>query len=262
MKIARIKHEDKIQYAVVEEDRFCLIEGDIFGRWRKTEITIPAEGVTLLAPVCPPQIIAIGANYRKHCEECNTPVPEAPLVFLKSCNTITGPSMPIMLPKMAPNEVDYEAELAIVIGKKAKHVSEADADEYILGYTCANDISARDCQLKQDAQWARGKSFDTFAPIGPWIATGLDGDNLDIKQSLNGEIVQDSKTSDMIFSCRYLVSYLSQCMTLYPGSIITTGTPSGVGLSRDPQVFLTDGDKLVVEIEGIGQLANTVELEK
>ena len=170
--------------------------------------------------------------------------------------------MPIMLPKMAPNEVDYEAELAIVIGKKAKHVSEADADEYILGYTCANDISARDCQLKQDAQWARGKSFDTFAPIGPWIATGLDGDNLDIKQSLNGEIVQDSKTSDMIFSCRYLVSYLSQCMTLYPGSIILTGTPSGVGLGRNPQVFLTDGDELVVEIEGIGQLTNFVELER
>lgn len=262
MKIARIQHEDKIQYAVVEEDRFSLIEGDIFSKWRKTETAISDRAVRLLAPVCPPQIIAIGANYRKHCRECNTPVPEAPLVFLKSCNTIIGPSAAIMLPKMAPNEVDYEAELAIVIGKKAKHVSQADADEYILGFTCANDISARDCQLKQDSQWARGKSFDTFAPIGPWIATGLDGDNLDIKQTLNGKIVQESNTSDMIFSCRYLVSYLSQCMTLYPGSIILTGTPSGVGFGRNPQVFLKEGDELTVEIEGIGNLANIVELEK
>ncbi len=248
MKIARIKHEDKIHYALVQENEFCLIEGDLFGQWQKTDTTIPAEAATLLAPVCPPQIIAIGANYRKHCEECNAPIPKAPLVFIKSCNTITGPGTAVMLPKMAPNEVDYEAELAIVIAKQAKHVSQADVDEYILGYTCANDISARDCQIKQDAQWARGKSFDTFLPIGPWIATGLDGDNLDIKQTLNGEIVQDSNTSDMVFSCRYLVSYLSQCMTLYPGSVILTGTPSGVGFGRDPQVFLTDGDALTVEI--------------
>ena len=261
MKIARIKHEDKVQYATVEDNGFCLIEGDIFSQWRKSQTTISAGDATLLAPVCPPQIIAIGANYRKHCQECNAPIPAAPLVFLKSCNTITAPGTAVVLPKMAPSEVDYEAELAIVIGKQAKHISQADVDEYILGYTCANDISARDCQLKQDAQWARGKSFDTFAPIGPWIAAGLDGDNLDIKQTLNGEVVQDSNTSDMVFSCRHLVSYLSQCMTLYPGSIILTGTPSGVGFGRDPQVFLAAGDELTVEIEGIGQLTNTVELE-
>jgi 2-keto-4-pentenoate hydratase/2-oxohepta-3-ene-1,7-dioic acid hydratase in catechol pathway len=159
---------------------------------------------------------------------------------------------------MAPNEVDYEAELVIVIGKKARNVPESLASDYILGYTCGNDVSARDCQLRLDKQWARGKCFDTFAPIGPWIVTDLDGDKLNVKLTLNGNVMQNSNTSDMVFGCRQLVSYLSRCMTLLPGSIIMSGTPSGVGMGRKPQVWLKTGDTVTVEIDGIGSLTNNV----
>ena len=163
---------------------------------------------------------------------------------------------------MAPGEVDYEAELAIVIGKKAKQVPPHETDEYILGYTCANDVSARDCQLRKDHQWARGKCFDTFAPLGPWIQTSMDPGNASIRLELNGELMQDSNTSDMLFPCSYLVSYVSRCMTLYPGSIIMTGTPPGVGEGRDPKVFLRKGDTVTVAISGIGRLTNPVGIEK
>jgi len=149
-----------------------------------------------------------------------------------------------------------------VIGKEAKQVSPQDADDYILGYTCANDVSARDCQLRKDKQWARGKCFDTFAPLGPWIQTQLDPDNAPISLELNGEVMQDSNTSNMIFDPRYLVSYVSRCMTLYPGSVILTGTPPGVGEGRSPKIFLRKGDTVTVSIGGIGKLTNPVELEK
>jgi 2-keto-4-pentenoate hydratase/2-oxohepta-3-ene-1,7-dioic acid hydratase in catechol pathway len=190
------------------------------------------------------------------------PVPPAPVIFIKTPNTIVGPGDPIVVPAMAPNEVDYEAELVIVIGKKAKNVSKQEAKRYILGYTCGNDVSARDCQLRLDKQWARGKCFDTFAPIGPWIATDLDGDKLGIRLKLNGRTMQDSNTSDMVFSCADLVSYISQCMTLYPGSIIMTGTPGGVGFTRKPPVWLKAGDTVSVEIDGIGTLTNPVRKEQ
>ena len=264
MKIARIKYGSQTSYALVEGDAYRIIDGDIFcqtGQWKPSNKTVPAGQAKLLAPVAPPQIICIGANYRKHCVECGQPIPTAPIVFFKLCNTLADPGQAVLLPKIAPAQVDWEAELVIVIGKKAKHVSPEQADEYILGYTCGNDVSARDCQLKIDKQWARGKSFDTFAPIGPWITTGLDGDKLGISMRLNGKVMQDSNTSDMIFSCRYLVSYLSSCMTLLPGAIIMTGTPSGVGMGRSPQVFLKPGDTMTVEIEGIGKLTNPVEME-
>jgi len=262
MRIARIRHEGATSYATVEKDRFDLIEGDVFGRRQPSGRTVPADRATLLAPVSPPQVIAIGLNYRGHAVECGMELPEEPVIFLKTCNAVTGPGRPILLPKIAPNEVDYEAELVLVIGKEAKHVPEDEADAYILGYTCGNDVSARDCQLKKDKQWARGKSFDTFAPIGPWIATDLDGDGLDIRLELNGEVMQNANTSDLIFSCRRLVSFLSRCMTLYPGSVIMTGTPAGVGMGRRPQVFLKEGDVVTVEIEGIGRLTNAVEKER
>jgi 2-keto-4-pentenoate hydratase/2-oxohepta-3-ene-1,7-dioic acid hydratase in catechol pathway len=261
MKIARVQHGNSISYATVEQDTISLIEGDIFGQHEQTDTQVPLGNVTLLAPVEPRQIVAIGLNYRKHALETKKPLPDHPLVFLKGVNALTGPNTPIVLPAMAPDNVDYEAELAIVIGKECKNVSETQAADYILGYTCGIDVSARDCQLRLDRQWARGKSFDTFAPLGPWIVTDINGDNLDISLKLNGTVMQDSNTSDLIFSCTYLVSYLSQCMTLYPGSIIMTGTPSGVGAARKPQVFLREGDRVDVTIEHIGILSSRVQQE-
>jgi len=164
-----------------------------------------------------------------------------------------------MLPRIAPDEVDYECELAIVIGKTARHVSPATALDYVLGYTCANDVSARDCQLRLDGgQWSRGKSFDTFAPLGPWIETDLDPDNAEIMSRVNGREMQHSNTDDLIFDCRHIVAYLSEAMTLPPGTVIMTGTPSGVGFARKPPVFLRAGDVVEIEIAGIGVLRNPV----
>lgn len=261
MKIARIEYKETTQYALVEDAGYRLIEGDPFGEIKSSDTVVPAESARLLSPVEPRQIIAIGANYRKHCLECNLPIPDRPVVFFKGANTLTGPDTPVLIPKIAPDEVDFEAELGIVIGKEAKHVSQADAEKYILGYTCANDVSARDVQIKQDKLWARGKSFDTFCPVGPWIATGLDAENLAITLTLNDQVMQNARTDDMIFGIPHIIHYLSQCMTLYPGSIILTGTPWGVGMGRDPKVFLKPGDAMTVEIEGIGRLTNSVETE-
>jgi 2-keto-4-pentenoate hydratase/2-oxohepta-3-ene-1,7-dioic acid hydratase in catechol pathway len=259
MKIARIRiGGQRTTHAIVEADGYRVVSGGLFGRIKVTDERIPAAQATLLAPVAPPQVVAIGLNYRKHAQESNMPVPAAPVVFIKTCNTVAGPGDRIILPAMAPNEVDYEAELVIVIGKEAKRVSEAQALEHVLGYTCGNDVSARDCQLRLDKQWARGKCFDTFAPLGPWIVTDLDGDNLDIKLILNGVTMQQSNTSDMVFGCRQLVSYLSHCMTLLPGSIIMSGTPAGVGMGRKPPVWLKAGDTVTVDIEGVGVLTNGV----
>lgn len=260
--IARIQYGKERHHVMVEDGVYRMIEGDLYGDWSPEARTIPKDEAVLMAPVTPPQIICIGANYRQHCIECDAPVPDHPLVFFKLINTLIGPGEDILLPKVAPKEVDWEAELVIVIGKMCSRISEQEADNYILGYTCGNDISARDCQLRIDKQWARGKSFDTFAPIGPWITTGLDGDNLDISLTRNGRVMQRSNTSDMIFSCRHIVHYLSQSMTLYPGSIIMTGTPSGVGMGLKPPQFLIAGDTLTVEIQGIGQLTNTVVAEE
>lgn len=258
MKIARIETDGKILYAALENGKYNVLEGCIFNTCKLSGRIIDPADCKLLAPVEPKQVIAIGANYKKHIEECGAKLPTAPLVFLKGVNTIIGPDCNIEIPAIAPDCVDYEAELAIVIGKDAKNITEEQVDDYVLGYTCANDVSARDCQLKIDQQWARGKSFDTFAPIGPVIATRLDGDNLDIKLTLNGKVMQKSNTSDMLFDCRTIVSYLSRCMTLYAGSVILTGTPSGVGMGRTPNVYLKEGDEVCVEIEGIGELRNKV----
>ena len=261
MNIGRIRYNGQITHAEITDGKAKLIDGDIWGEWKVSGRTAVLNEVELLAPVEPRQVVAIGLNYHQHAKECNMDIPAEPLLFLKGVNTVTGPDTPVILPAMAPDEVDYEAELVVVIGKKAKNIKEAEADNYILGYTCGNDVSARDCQLKKDSQWARGKSFDTFAPIGPWIVTDIDADNLNISLTINGEVMQSSNTSDLIFSCRELVSFLSKCMTLYPGSIIMTGTPSGVGMGRDPQVYLKEGDEVTVEIEGIGTLTNTVKKE-
>lgn len=263
MKIARFALPDgRIQYGLLEgKDILRLIVGDLFGAWRPTEETVPLSAVRLLAPVSPPNILAIGLNYRAHARESGAALPERPVLFLKATTALCHPGDPIILPAVAPNEVDYECELAIVIGKRAKRVSEAEALDYVLGYACANDVSARDCQLRLDSQWARGKSFDTFAPLGPWIETDLDPDAAPIRSRLNGIVMQESNTSDMIFSCRKLISYLSQGITLLPGTVIMTGTPSGVGFARKPPVFLRPGDVIEIEIDGIGTLRNPVVAE-
>lgn len=262
MKIARFRAPDgAVRYGVVEGDVLRPIEGDIFGSWKATSASLPLAQVKLLAPVDPPNVYAIGLNYRLHAEESKMALPERPIIFIKATTTVCGPDDTIVLPRVAPHEVDYECELAIVIGKKAHHVSEADALNYALGYTCGNDVSARDCQLRLDKQWARGKSFDTFAPLGPWIETDLDPDSAPIRTRLNGQVMQNSNTNDLIFSCRQLIAHLSDAFTLLPGTVIMTGTPSGVGSARKPPVFLRPGDVVEIEIEGIGVLRNPVAAE-
>jgi 2-keto-4-pentenoate hydratase/2-oxohepta-3-ene-1,7-dioic acid hydratase in catechol pathway len=234
------------------------IQGDLFGKFEATNQE--AKIAKLLAPVSPPNIICIGLNYTAHAAESGAALPKAPVIFLKTTTALANPGDPIVLPADAPDEVDYESELVIIIGKQARKVSEADALDYVLGYTVANDVSARDCQLKRDVQWARGKSFDTFFPIGPCLVTrdDLDGDNAPVRSFLNGEKMQDSNTNDMIFSCRHLISYLSHQFTLLPGTAISTGTPEGVGMAQKPPRFLRAGDTITVEVEGIGQFSSEV----
>jgi 2-keto-4-pentenoate hydratase/2-oxohepta-3-ene-1,7-dioic acid hydratase in catechol pathway len=257
-----IRFEDKggaIRYGEpVDAKRANLIEGDIFGEHRVTTQT--AEIRRLVAPIMPVNVIAIGLNYRRHAEESKSTLPDAPLVFVKLTTTVIGPEESILLPEDAPSEVDYEAELAVVIGKPARKVSEGDALKYVLGYTCANDVSARDCQRVRDRQWARAKGFDTFCPLGPAILIdrSVDPNALPIRSRLNGETVQSSNTSDMIFSVKRLISYLSHQFTLLPGTLILTGTPEGVGMGRTPPRYLRQGDRIAIEIDGIGELSNPV----
>jgi 2-keto-4-pentenoate hydratase/2-oxohepta-3-ene-1,7-dioic acid hydratase in catechol pathway len=262
VKIARFLKDGGIRYGLLKDPHTLqLIEGDVFASWQATSQTVGLEQVKLLAPVTPPNILAIGLNYREHARESNAAIPDHPILFIKANTALNNPYDNIVLPKVAPGEVDYECEIVIVIGKKARHVSEADALNYVLGYTCGNDVSARDCQTRLDKQWARGKSFDTFAPLGPWIETEMDPNNAGIRTRLNGKVMQDWNTNDMIFNCRELISHLSQAMTLLPGTVIMTGTPSGVGFARKPPVFLRPGDVVEIEIDGIGVLRNPVVAE-
>ncbi|MEM7232582.1 MAG: fumarylacetoacetate hydrolase family protein [Planctomycetota bacterium] len=237
-----------------------LIEGDLLGDFRVTEEQVSIA--KLLAPIAPRATLCIGLNYRKHAEESNAKVPEYPVLFIKLPNTVQNPGDPIEIPIVERDSVDYECELAVVINKEAKNVSEDDALSYVLGYTCANDVSGRDWQInKGGSQWNRGKSFDTFCPLGPWIVTTDEIPNpndLSIKTVLNGETMQDWTTSDMIFNVKQLISFLSQSTTLLPGTVILTGTPQGVGFARDPKVVLKDGDTVSIEIGSIGTLTNPV----
>lgn len=219
----------------------------------------PINEIELLPAVHPSKILAIGRNYVDHAIEGGAKPPEAPLLFNKLPNSLSAHNAPIVLPGIS-QKVDYEAELAVVIGRRAKRVSEAEALEYIFGYTLINDVSARDLQFG-DGQWTRGKGLDTFAPLGPFITTRdeiADVQALKIEGRLNGEVMQSSNTSKMIFQVAYLVSYLSQGITLEPGDVIATGTPEGVGVFRDPPVLLKAGDVYEVEIEGLGVLRNPV----
>ena len=224
--------------------------------------TKPKSTTVLSAPISNPEkIICIGKNYAEHAREMGSEPPSIPIVFSKFNSAITGPNKSIQLPRIS-QMVDFEAELVVVIGKRGRHIEREDAMNHVFGYCCGNDISARDWQKeKPGGQWLLGKTFDNFAPLGPSIVTKdqiSDPHNLEIKMRLNGETMQCSNTSHLIFPIDYLISHLSNFVTLEPGDLIFTGTPSGVGAGRTPPVFLKNGDKLEVEIEGIGLLVNNV----
>ena len=206
----------------------------------------------------PSKIVCVGLNYRDHAAESGMALPDRPLLFSKWPNTLIGPGDPIVLPAIS-NEVDYEAELGVVIGRRAARVSQADALSYVGGYVCANDVSARDVQFL-DGQWARGKSLDTFCPVGPLVPASEvpDPQALRIRAILNGRTVQDSNTEQMVFTVAEIVAYISQAITLEPGDLILTGTPPGVGFARKPPLFLQPGDEITIEIDGIGALTNPV----
>jgi 2-keto-4-pentenoate hydratase/2-oxohepta-3-ene-1,7-dioic acid hydratase in catechol pathway len=218
------------------------------------------EAETKLGPLFTPRnVICIGLNYKDHAAEGGVPLPEKPVVFAKLNGCVIGPNAPIILPPDT-KQVDYEAELAVVIGRRCKGASEADALNYVAGYTCMNDVSARDFQFG-DNQWVRAKSQDTFGPMGPYLVTSEDvpdPQTLPIRCTVNGRVLQDSNTDKMIFGVRYLISFISRGITLEPGDVISTGTPHGVGFARKPPIFLNAGDEVVVEIDGIGRLSNPV----
>ena len=247
----------------VDEGSAQLIEGTIFGSFQVTDRVVRIG--KLLAPVEPRTILCIGLNYRRHAEETGAQLPEHPVLFIKAANALTHPGDPIVIPKVAPQQVDYECELAVVIGKPAKNIAQHQALDYVLGYTCANDVSARRWQKEGGGkQWCRGKSFDTFCPLGPCLVTAdeiPDPNTLKIKTTLNDETMQESTTADMIFDVPALINFLSQGTTLLPGTVILTGTPQGVGFARNPPVFLKNGDRVAIEIERIGTLLNTVSEE-
>jgi 2-keto-4-pentenoate hydratase/2-oxohepta-3-ene-1,7-dioic acid hydratase in catechol pathway len=257
MKIVRFLHGGQTGYGIIEDDLIYLCSGDPFNGLVRTPHAVSAGSARFLAPVSPPNIICLGLNYKKHADEAGVQYPPAPLIFLKATTSACGPHDPIVLPEAFQDSIDFEAELAIVVGRRAKNITEEEVPDAILGYTVGNDVSNRAAQFK-DGQWARGKSHDTFCPLGPVIETDIDGDSLDISCRVDGVIMQSSNTSNMIFPCRRIVAYLSQCMTLLPGTVIMTGTPEGVGYARTPPVFLKAGQTVECSIEGIGTLSNPV----
>lgn len=264
MKIARIiDTEGNVQLGIpVDKSTINVLQGNILFGMTPTEKT--AQVQRWLSPIEPADIYCIGLNYRAHANETGAKIPSQPVVFMKPSTATHHPHAPILIPKACEHgpEVDYEAELAVVIGRTAKDVTVEDALDYVLGYCCGNDISARRWQKHGGGgQWVRGKSFDTFAPLGPVLVTAdeiPDPQNLAIRSVLNGTEMQSSNTSDMIFSVAELIAFLSRDTTLRPGTVILTGTPEGVGFARSPQVFLKDGDEIQIEIEGIGELSNPV----
>ncbi len=249
MKIIRAQYGNETFYAQQEGDKLYPLNGLPFEGAQRDGRALSLSDVRLLAPCQPSKIVAVGLNYLDHIKEMNDPMPDEPVIFLKPTTAIIGPEESIVSPKRS-SRVDYEAELAVVIGKKCKNIAKEEADEYIFGYTCLNDVSARDLQ-PIDGQWARAKGFDTFAPMGPCIETEFDPDNAGIQSILNGEIKQNGNTNMMMRDARYLVAFVSQVMTLLPGDVISLGTPEGVGP-------MLPGDTIEICVEGIGCLRNTV----
>ncbi len=256
MRITRFAAEGEVKCGVLKEGTLHGLKGNPSLAGQST-VSLEPDGsryplneVRLLAPCLPSKIVCLGVNYRSHAEETGLPIPPLPLIFLKPSTAVIGPDDNIVLPALPKRRVDYEAELGIVIGSRAKQVSEEQARDYVLGYTCFNDVSERYAQ-RDDGQWTRSKSYDTFAPIGPWIETEITPDDLRIEAHLNGELRQASRTSDLIFGVDRLVSFISSIMTLLPGDVIATGTPSGIGR-------MNPGDTIEIRIEGIGTLRNFV----
>lgn len=249
MRLAHFATGEGVFDGIIRGDRIFVIEGGLFGKMNETGSSYSLSSVTLLAPVKPSKAVCVGHNYLDHIKETNSPVPVVPLIFMKPPTAVIGTGDDIIYPDMS-NHIDYECELAIVVGKTAKNVPYADAKNYILGYTCANDVSARDIQ-RSNGQWIAGKGFDTFLPLGPWIETNIDADNLDIRTLVNGKIKQHSNTSNCIFDVSRLIEFISSIMTLLPGDVIITGTPSGISK-------LDRGDEVTIVIDGIGSLTNKV----
>lgn len=267
MRIIRFTSSGQTHFGQPIDDAFASarkIEGELFGPHRVTDKVLKVE--KLLSPLVPADLLCIGLNYRAHAAESNSEIPVNPMLFIKSGNALNHPGDPIPIPRRS-SMIDYEAELAVVIGRAAKHVSRERALDYVFGYTCANDVSARDWQRDKSlggGQFARGKSFDGFCPLGPCIVTRdeiPDPNQLKIRCVLNGQVMQDLTTADMIFSVPGLIESLSSTMTLRPGSVILTGTPQGVGFARKPPVWLKPGDSVTVELEKIGKLTNPVSAE-
>ncbi|HEX5033326.1 MAG TPA: fumarylacetoacetate hydrolase family protein [bacterium] len=248
MKLIRFQYGEEIAFGMLQGSDIQVLVGPPTEPLH-VEKTLKLEDVSLLAPILPTKIIGIGFNYKGHAAELHAKMPEEPLLLLKPPSALNGPEEPIHLPGSS-QQVEFEGELAVVIGKRCKHVSEAEVKEAILGYTCFNDVTARDLQFK-DVQFSRAKAFDTFACMGPWIETEVDPSNLKLETRVNGQVKQSARTSELRFSVPKLVSFVSQVMTLEPGDVISTGTPAGTGP-------LKQGDKVEIEIEGIGTLVNPV----
>ena len=255
MKIVRFEMQGRTGYGILEGEKISVLRGAPYdGLENATGEIMSLPEVTLLAPCEPTKIVALGLNYRDHAAEIGHPLPSEPLLFIKPSTAVIGPDGDIRYPAMS-RQVDYEAELAIVIGRACRHVKAEDFRDYVLGYTCINDVTARDLQRK-DGQFTRSKSFDTFAPLGPWIETAIpDPDNLTVEAYLNGERRQHGKTSNMVFGVAAQVSFISRIMTLLPGDVIATGTPFGIG-SMQP------GDVVEIRVEGIGTLRNRLVSER
>jgi 2-keto-4-pentenoate hydratase/2-oxohepta-3-ene-1,7-dioic acid hydratase in catechol pathway len=248
VRLYRIDHSGTPLYAAEREGRWRLVDGDIFGRYKEGP-EISHENLSLLAPVQPSKIVCVGLNYKDHAAEQKKPLPPEPLLFIKPSTAVIGPGAAIEAPSWA-GRIDHEAELGVVIGKTAKNVPLNRANDYILGMIAVNDVTARDLQNK-DGQYTRCKGFDTFAPIGPCIAVGLEGRDLQVRGYVNGDLRQDSRTRELIFTIPELVQYISSVMTLLPGDIISTGTPSGIGPIKP-------GDQVTIHVEGVGALTNPV----
>lgn len=251
MKIVRFLEQGAACYGILEGGMIRSLEGSPYDGVRfAAQPAIPLKGLRLITPVEPTKILAVGLNYRDHALEMGEALPAEPTIFMKPLSCLVGDGDTVRLPSILTRRVDYEAELVAVMGRRAQNISEAEARDYILGYTCGNDVSARDIQ-QQGKQWDFCKGADTFGPVGPWIETELDAGNLDIRMRVNGELRQHSNTNQLVFSVPFLVSFLSRWMTLEAGDIIFTGTPSGVGP-------LSHGDVMEVEIQGLGILRNPV----
>lgn len=249
MKLARVRRGNEVYWGVLRDGVVTRLAGPPYGGIVETKEADPWEQVRLLCPAEPTKVVCVGKNYLLHAQEMQEGVPQEPLLFLKPPSAVIGPEDEIVYPSLS-RRVDYEGELAVVIGKACRQVEPAHALEYVLGYTCLNDVTARDLQ-KKDGQWTRGKGFDTFCPIGPWLETELDPGHAAIQTRLNGTVVQRSSTELLIHSVPVLIAYISQVMTLLPGDVIATGTPEHVGPMQA-------GDIIEVEIGGIGTLRNRV----